>query len=75
MKSTYDSNPSVANSYFALHQKGDATASLAFMLFKVGLEGDTQLQKKIVNSKIDMLALGDKIACLKSWLVPSNNFP
>jgi len=75
MKSTYESNPSVANSYFALYQKGDATASLAFMLFKVGLEGDTQLQKKIVNSKTDMLALGDKIACLKSWLVPSNNFP
>lgn len=80
MKNTYDSNPSVAESYSALSQVKDDdddsdTASLAFMLFKVGLEGDTELQKKIVNSKTDMLALGDKLAYLKTWLVPSNNFP
>lgn len=75
MKKTYDSNPVVAESYFALSQKGDPTPSLAFMLFKIGLDGNTELQKKIVNSKTDIFALGDKLAYLKTWLVPSNNFP
>jgi len=75
MEYTYESNPSVANSYFALSQKGDATASLAFMLFKIGLEGDLNLQKRIINSKTDMFALGDKFTYLKNWLTPTYNFP
>jgi hypothetical protein len=44
MKNTYDSNPNVSESYFALSQEREEddydSVSLAFMLFKIGLEGD-----------------------------------
>ncbi|VVB64459.1 Uncharacterised protein [uncultured archaeon] len=73
-KNTFESNPSAASFFFALSQKGDATASLAFMLFMIGQEGDMDLQEKIVNSKRSILALGDKFTYLKNWLVPSYNF-
>lgn len=75
MKNTYESNPNLANCYFALSQKGDATASLAFMLFKIGLEGDLNLQNRIIKAKTDVFALGDKLTYLKNWLKPSYNFP
>lgn len=75
MKNTYESNPTVASSYFAQSQKGDATASLAFMLFMIGQGGDVDLQEKIVNSRTNISSLGDKFAYLKSWLAPSYNFP
>jgi len=74
-KNTYESNPAVASSYFALAQKGDATASLAFMLFMIGQGGDVDLQKKIADSRTNNSSLGDKFTYMKSWLVPSNNFP
>ncbi len=60
IKHTYESNPSVANPYFALSQKADATASLAFMLFKIGLKGDLNLQNIIINIKTNIFVLGDK---------------
>lgn len=75
MKKTYMSNPSLASSYFTLSQKGDATPSMAFMLYMIGQEGNAELQKKIVNGEIECLSLGDKLTYLKNWLVPSNNFP
>lgn len=71
MKDTYESNPRIASSYFTLSQKEDDTASLAFMLYMIGQGGDVDLQEKIVNS----FSLGDKLTYLRSWLVPSNNFP
>jgi pimeloyl-ACP methyl ester carboxylesterase len=74
-KNTYESNSSVASSYFALTQKGDATASLAFMLFMIGQEGDTDLQEIIVNSRTNIFALENKFTYLKNWLTPSYNFP
>jgi pimeloyl-ACP methyl ester carboxylesterase len=74
-KKTCESNPNVASSYFALSQKGDATASLAFMLYMIGQGGDTKLQEKIVNSETSIFALGDKFTYLKNWLTPSYNFP
>jgi len=75
MKSTYESNPNVARSYFALSQKTDTTASLAFMLYMIGQGGDTDLQEKIVNSRTSIFTLGDKFTYLKNWLTPSYNFP
>ncbi len=75
MKNTYTSNPRLASSYFALSQKGDAAPSMAFMLYMIGQGGDTELQKKIANSKIESLSLVDRLTYLKNWLVPSNNFP
>jgi pimeloyl-ACP methyl ester carboxylesterase len=75
MKNTYESDPKLARSYFALSQKGGSTASLAFMLFMIGQSGDVDLQRKLVNSMTDNLSLGDKITYLKNWLIPSYNLP
>ena len=75
MKKTYLSNESLANSYFALAQDGDDTTSLAFLLYKVGLTGKTDLQNRIVNSKTDIFALEDQWDYLINWLSPSCNFP
>jgi len=75
MKKTYLSNESLANSYFALTQGGDDTTSLAFLLYKIGLTGNTDLQNRIINSKTDLFALDDQWAYLINWLSPSSNFP
>jgi len=75
MKETYRSNESLANSYFALIQKGDDSASLAFLLYKIGLAGDTDLQNQIVSSRTDNRSLKSQWAYLASWLSPSCNFP
>lgn len=46
-KNLYDSNPVAAEGYYKLYQKGKSSSSLAWMLFKIGLEGNTQLQTDI----------------------------
>lgn len=75
MKETYLSNESLANSYFSLMQNGENTASLAFMLYKIGLAGNTDLQNQIVNIKSDTFSLEGQRAYIASWLTPANNFP
>ncbi|MGB5101416.1 MAG: hypothetical protein WBN94_12565 [Methanothrix sp.] len=75
MKETYLSNESLAKSYFSLMQKGENTASLAFMLYKIGLSGNEDHQNQIVNSKSDTFSLEGLRACIACSLSPANNFP
>jgi pimeloyl-ACP methyl ester carboxylesterase len=75
MKKTYLSNESLANSYFNLMQDGDDSPSLAFLLYKIGMTGDTDLQNVIVKSKTDVLSLEGHWAYFKNWMSPSCNFP
>ena len=75
LKKTFWSNESLADSYFALTQEGDDTTSLAFLLYKIGLTGNSDLQNQIVNSKTDIFSLENQWAYLRSWLSPSCNFP
>jgi pimeloyl-ACP methyl ester carboxylesterase len=75
MNKTYLSNESLANSYFNLMQDGDDSPSLAFLLYKIGMTGDTDLQNVIVKSKTDVLSLEGHWAYFKNWMSPSCNFP
>lgn len=75
IKSFYRSNPEAAEIYYKLVQDGDATASLAWLLFKVGLEGNTQLQTDILKGQENPLDLRGKLLYAKNWLKLPNNFP
>ncbi len=75
MKSIYESNPEIANSYFELVQKGDASPSLAYILFRSGLEGKTDLQSAVINSTKSPFAATDKLVYLANWIKPYYNFP
>lgn len=74
MKETYLSNESLAESYFSLMQNGDDSPSLAFMLYKIGLTGNVDLQNQVVRRKSNTFSLTSQRAYLASWLSPSNNF-
>jgi pimeloyl-ACP methyl ester carboxylesterase len=74
-KSFYSSNKEAAEIYYKLFQEGDATASLAWLLFKVGLEGNPQLQTDILKGKENLLDLRDKFLYAKNWLKFSHNLP
>lgn len=75
MKETYLSNESLAESYFSLMLKGEDSPSLAFLLYKVGLAGDVDLQNQIIGSKSGTSSLNSRLAYLTTWLSPSCNFP
>jgi pimeloyl-ACP methyl ester carboxylesterase len=70
----YDSNPDAAMTLFALYPKGPPS-SLAYTLFKLGLQGDKDAQTRIVKSQISIFAFRDKYFYLKNWIKPPNNFP
>jgi len=75
MKETYLSDERLANSYFSLMQNGCDIASLAFMLYKIGLAGDVKLQNQIVGSRSGTSSLVGELAYITGWLTPANNFP
>ena len=75
MKKTYQSNESLAKSYFSLMQKGENTASLAFMLYKIGLSGNVDEQNQIVSSKSGPFSREGLQAYIACSLSPQNNFP
>lgn len=74
-KPTYKSSPGLANDYFELMNRGDAEPSIAFMLFKFGLEGRTDLQDIVMKSQGSEWKLKDKYTYFKSWVKPQYNFP
>lgn len=75
MKETCLSDESLANSYFSLMQNESDTASLAFMLYKIGLAGDVKLQNQIAGSRSGTPSLEGELAYITAWLNPANNFP
>lgn len=75
MNNTISTTADLAKSYFSLKQKGEPMESLAYMLYKIGLEGNTDLQKKVLQSRASAFALREKLIYLKSWLTPANNYP
>jgi len=70
----YKSNPEAANVYFALSQN-EPEPSLAFMMFKLGLQGDTYSQIRVAESKAEGSTFRDKYFYFKKWILPPNNFP
>ena len=70
----FDSNPDAAKTYFTLLRK-EPRPSLAFSMFKLGLEGDKDLQTRIVESQTEKATLQDKYLYFKNWINPAYNFP
>ena len=72
-RSLYDSNPQAANKYFLLSQRTDTT-SLSFMLFKLGLKNDQEMQIRLTGSDGRCAALESKLLYLRNWFKPAGNF-
>jgi hypothetical protein len=70
----FNSNKDAANTYFAL-SKNEPQPSLAFIMFKIGLEGDKDLQTRIAESQTEKATFKDKYLYYKNWINPSYNFP
>lgn len=70
----FDSNPDAANTYFTVLRK-EQRPSLAFSMFKLGLEGEKDLQTRIVKSQTEKATLQDKYLYFKNWINPAYNFP
>jgi hypothetical protein len=70
----YESNPEAANTYFALSRNGNRP-SLAFIMFKLGLEGDKNSQTRIAESQTERATLRDKYMYFEKWINPPYNFP
>jgi hypothetical protein len=74
-RSFYDTNPAAAENFYRLLQKEGRNSSLAWMLFKIGLEGNTQLQTDILNSKNSFFNISGKFLYIKNWLKIPQNLP
>lgn len=70
----YEQNPEVAEVYFAF-SRNETKSSIAYTMFKLGLEGDKDSQIRIVESQIKGAKLKDKYLYFKKWMNPSYNFP
>jgi pimeloyl-ACP methyl ester carboxylesterase len=71
---TYQSNPRVAEEYFSSMQDAGSRPALAFMLFKTGLQGKTELQTSLMTSQTKSATWKQKYTCLKTWLQPQYNY-
>ena len=74
-RSFYDINPTAAESFYKLYQKNGRNSSLAWMLFKIGLEGNTQLQTDILNGKNNFFNISGKFKYILNWLKIPQNLP
>ncbi|PKM78499.1 MAG: hypothetical protein CVU90_01820 [Firmicutes bacterium HGW-Firmicutes-15] len=70
----YESNPEAATTLFTLYPKGPPS-SLAYTLFKLGLQGDKDAQTKIVEGQTSNTAFQNKYFYFKNWIKLPNNFP
>jgi pimeloyl-ACP methyl ester carboxylesterase len=70
----YEQNPDAAKAYFVL-SRNETGASLAFTMFKLGLEGDKESQTRIAESQVEGSKLKDKYLYFKKWINPPYNFP
>ncbi|TCL31815.1 hypothetical protein EV210_12627 [Anaerospora hongkongensis] len=73
-KSFYEANPDAANMYYAL-SSAEVRLSLAYLLFKLGQEGEVDLQLKIVKGQSRSTSLQEKYSYFSKWIKPANNFP
>lgn len=71
---TYRSNPRVASAYFSRLQDSGSMPGLAFMLFKVGLQGQTKLQTSLMMSQTKSATWNEKYTCIKTRLQPQYNY-
>lgn len=74
-RSLYSSNRTVAEKYYNLYPKIKNDTSLAWILFKLGLEGNTQAQIDILDGKYKGFNVKDKLVYVKNWLKFSQNYP
>lgn len=74
-KNFYDSNPEAAQCYYQLDREGKTNPSLAWILFKTGLEGNTQLQTDLLNGKNHPWDIGSRYLYVKNWFKLPQNFP
>ncbi|WP_052730900.1 hypothetical protein [Methanosarcina horonobensis] len=70
----YEQNPEAAKVYFVL-SRNETRTSLAFTMFKLGLEGDKESQTRVVESQVEGSKLKDKYLYFKKWINPPYNFP
>ena len=70
----FESNPEAATALFAIYPQGPPP-SLAYTLFKLGLQGDKDAQTQIVAGQTTNTALKYKYFYFKNWIKPPNNFP
>jgi len=67
-------NPEAVEVYFAL-PRSETKSSLAYTMFKLGLEGDKDSQTRIVEIQVKGAKLKDTYLDFKKWVNPSYNFP
>jgi len=48
---------------------------MAFMMFKLGLQGDTESQIRVAESQVEGATFRNKYLYFKKWILPPNNFP
>lgn len=60
----YEQNPEAAKVYFVL-SRNETRTSLAFTMFKLGLEGDKESQTRVVESQVEGSKLKDKYLYFK----------
>ncbi|MGE5422271.1 MAG: hypothetical protein ACM3QW_03325 [Ignavibacteriales bacterium] len=70
----YDSNLDAAKAYYSLSRKG-SRLSLAYTLFKIGLEGNKDLQTRVAQSQTRIGDLKGKLIYLENWIKPAQNYP
>jgi pimeloyl-ACP methyl ester carboxylesterase len=70
----YSSNPAAAESYYRLLKEGKGSPNLAFLLFKLGIDGKVQSQTDILKGENSFFDFSDRFLYIKNWLSISQNF-
>jgi pimeloyl-ACP methyl ester carboxylesterase len=71
----YDSNAKAAAAYFSAAGREGTRPSLAYVLFRLGLKGDTDSQTRIAEGQMRYFSFSGEYAYLTNWLKPAYNFP
>jgi len=75
IRSQYDSNKEAAGLYFQLYTRKKTSPSLAWLVFKLGLDGRTDLQNKILEAKNAGFNPQGEWLWFKNWINPAKNYP
>jgi pimeloyl-ACP methyl ester carboxylesterase len=73
-RSFYDVNPQAATLLFQQSQKRKINATLAWMLFKIGIAGNPELQTAILQGRNSLFDLSWKLLYFKNWCKLSQNY-
>jgi hypothetical protein len=73
-RNLYEINPAAAEIYYKKYKGQTNNGTIAWMLFKIGLKGKSELQTEILNGCNALFDLRGKMKYLVNWLNPSQNY-